>query len=202
MDADQQPRVPLGARGPDDACQRDRRSPRCGHDPEGRGREGHPLHRPAVGTARGEGRPDPPDPRARAAGDEPGYGQHRGDRDGFPAFAGHEPRPCGPRGLSTDEDHSRRWRPPGLPRSRGSESGAGAARSPRASAQQDPWHYSIARMVDACSSAGILPFYGPFGDIHDLEGCDTQFRSASGSDARSRSLHPVQIEIAKRALKP
>ena len=33
--------------------------------------------------------------------------------------------------------------------------------APRATAQQDPWHYSIARMVDACTSAGILPFYGP-----------------------------------------
>src|SRR5437868_7840839 len=29
----------------------------------------------------------------------------------------------------------------------------------RPTAQQDPWHYSIARMVDACTSAGILPFY-------------------------------------------
>ena len=26
--------------------------------------------------------------------------------------------------------------------------------APRATAQQDPWHYSIARMVDACTSAG------------------------------------------------
>ena len=26
--------------------------------------------------------------------------------------------------------------------------------APRASAQQDPWHYSIARMVDACAGAG------------------------------------------------
>jgi malyl-CoA/(S)-citramalyl-CoA lyase len=33
--------------------------------------------------------------------------------------------------------------------------------APRATAQQDPWHYTIARMVDACTSAGILPFYGP-----------------------------------------
>ena len=33
--------------------------------------------------------------------------------------------------------------------------------APRATAQQDPWHYSIARMVDACALAGILPFYGP-----------------------------------------
>src|SRR5476651_2914430 len=37
--------------------------------------------------------------------------------------------------------------------------GAGGA---RASAQQDPWHYTIARMVDACAANGIKPFYGPF----------------------------------------
>ena len=42
--------------------------------------------------------------------------------------------------------------------------------APRATAQQDPWHYSIARMVDACTSAGILPFYGPYGDIKDVAG--------------------------------
>src|SRR5438105_2100086 len=47
--------------------------------------------------------------------------------------------------------------------------------APRRTAQQDPWHYSIARMVDACTSAGILPFYGPYGDIGDVEGCETQF---------------------------
>src|SRR5687768_9809606 len=34
----------------------------------------------------------------------------------------------------------------------------------RASAQQDLWHYTLGRMVDACAAAGILPFYGPFGD--------------------------------------
>src|SRR5918997_703354 len=44
--------------------------------------------------------------------------------------------------------------------------------APRATAQQDPWHYSIARMVDACASAGILPFYGPYGDIKDVAGCE------------------------------
>jgi malyl-CoA/(S)-citramalyl-CoA lyase len=45
----------------------------------------------------------------------------------------------------------------------------GAARQ---SAQQDLWHYSIGRMVDACAAVGILPFYGPFGDIKDVEGCE------------------------------
>src|SRR5215213_7340348 len=40
--------------------------------------------------------------------------------------------------------------------------------APRTSAQQDLWHYSIGRMVDACTSVGALPFYGPFGDIKDV----------------------------------
>src|SRR5437764_1180159 len=40
--------------------------------------------------------------------------------------------------------------------------------APRKTAQQDPWHYSIARMVDACAAVGILPFYGPYGDIRDV----------------------------------
>ena len=75
--------------------------------------------------------------------------------------------------------------------------------APRASAQQDLWHYSIARMVDACTSAGILPFYGPFGDIRDLEGCKTQFRSAFLLGCVGAwSLHPAQIEIAKRVFSP
>src|ERR671914_2609212 len=50
--------------------------------------------------------------------------------------------------------------------------------APRPTAQQDPWHYSIARMVDACTSAGILPYYGPYGDIRDTAGCEAQFRAA------------------------
>src|SRR5436189_1591528 len=48
----------------------------------------------------------------------------------------------------------------------------------RPSYQQDLWHYSIGRMVDACTSVGALPFYGPFGDIRDLDGCEAQFRAA------------------------
>ena len=77
------------------------------------------------------------------------------------------------------------------------------ADAPRASAQQDPWHYSIARMVDACTSAGILPFYGPFGDIKDVEGCETQFRAAFLLGCVGAwSLHPAQIEVAKKVFSP
>jgi malyl-CoA/(S)-citramalyl-CoA lyase len=73
----------------------------------------------------------------------------------------------------------------------------------RATAQQDPWHYSIARMVDACTSAGLLPFYGPYGDIKDTLGCETQFRAAFLLGCVGAwSLHPVQIEIAKKVFSP
>jgi malyl-CoA/(S)-citramalyl-CoA lyase len=75
--------------------------------------------------------------------------------------------------------------------------------APRATAQQDPWHYSIARMVDACAATGILPFYGPFGDIRDVAGCEAQFRAAFLLGCVGAwSLHPVQIEVAKKVFSP
>jgi malyl-CoA/(S)-citramalyl-CoA lyase len=74
---------------------------------------------------------------------------------------------------------------------------------PRASYQQDPWHYSIARMVDACTAVGALPFYGPYGDIKDIEGCETQFRAAFLLGCVGAwSLHPAQIDIAKKVFSP
>jgi malyl-CoA/(S)-citramalyl-CoA lyase len=79
----------------------------------------------------------------------------------------------------------------------------GDPEAPRASAQQDLWHYSIARMVDACTATGILPFYGPFGDIADVAGCEAQFRAAFLMGCVGAwSLHPRQIEIAKRVFSP
>ncbi len=69
--------------------------------------------------------------------------------------------------------------------------------------QQDLWHYTIARMVDACVTAGILPYYGPFGDIGDAVACEDQFRNAYLLGCVGAwSLHPSQIEIAKRVFTP
>ena len=73
----------------------------------------------------------------------------------------------------------------------------------RVSAQQDPWHYTMARMVDACTAMGILPFYGPFGDIKDLAGCEAQFRAAFILGCVGAwSLHPAQIAVAKKVFSP
>ncbi len=74
---------------------------------------------------------------------------------------------------------------------------------PRATYQQDLWHYTVARMVDACQAHGILAFYGPFGDIKDTVACEDQFRNAFLLGCVGAwSLHPVQIDIAKRVFSP
>jgi len=75
--------------------------------------------------------------------------------------------------------------------------------APRQPFQQDLWHYTIARMVDACATFGLLPFYGPFGDIKDVVGCEAQFRNAYLLGCVGAwSLHPAQIDIAKRVFSP
>jgi malyl-CoA/(S)-citramalyl-CoA lyase len=80
---------------------------------------------------------------------------------------------------------------------------ADAASGERASSQQDLWHYTIAKMVDACAATGIKPFYGPFGDFADPHACEAQFRNAFIMGcAGAWSLHPSQIDIAKRVFSP
>ncbi|MFN3857337.1 MAG: HpcH/HpaI aldolase/citrate lyase family protein [Caulobacter sp.] len=74
---------------------------------------------------------------------------------------------------------------------------------PRIAAQQDIWHYTFAKMVDACAAHGIKAFYGPFGAIDDPEACEQQFRNAFLLGcAGAWSLHPSQIDIAKRVFSP
>lgn len=75
--------------------------------------------------------------------------------------------------------------------------------APRTVFQQDLWHYTIARMVDACAMHGILPYYGPFGDIADVVACEDQFRNAFLLGCVGTwTLHPAQIEIGKRVFSP
>jgi malyl-CoA/(S)-citramalyl-CoA lyase len=75
--------------------------------------------------------------------------------------------------------------------------------SARTAYQQDLWHYTMAKMVDACAAAGIKPFYGPFGDFSDPAACEVQFRNAFLMGcAGAWTLHPSQIAIAKRVFSP
>jgi malyl-CoA/(S)-citramalyl-CoA lyase len=73
----------------------------------------------------------------------------------------------------------------------------------RATHQQDLWHYTMGRMVDACVAVGALPFYGPFGAIDDPLACEDQFRNAFLMGCVGAwSLHPSQIDIAKHVFSP
>ena len=132
--------------------------------PKVEGAVGHPLRRPPARPARGEGRARAPDPRPRDPRDRARRGQPRGDRRRQPAHAGHELRPGRPRRLAADEDHARRRRPPRLPRAL-----RPGPRRPRGAARQRPAG-PLALLDRAAWSTparrpGILPFYGPFGDI-------------------------------------
>ncbi len=80
---------------------------------------------------------------------------------------------------------------------------APGSETPRAFAQQDLWHYTLARMVDACAASGIGAFYGPFGDLKDEAGCEAQFRNAFIMGCSGAwSLAPNQIAIARRVFSP
>src|SRR4051794_20246904 len=122
-------------------------------------------------------------------------------------IAGASPRMQGISLGPADLAASRRMK---APRVGGGHPGTGVLAAPagddgaaRPSYQQDLWHYTIGRMVDACAAAGIFPFYGPFGDIRDLEGCEAQFRAAYLMGCVGAwSLHPVQIGIAKKVFSP
>jgi malyl-CoA/(S)-citramalyl-CoA lyase len=61
--------------------------------------------------------------------------------------------------------------------------------------QQDLWHYTIARMVDACATAGILPYWGPFGDIADTVACLETWRP-------SRSCQKARPSSSRRTTRP
>ena len=53
------------------------------------------------------------------------------------------------------------------------------------------------------SPTGCCPYYGPFGDIADTVACEDQFRNAYLLGCVGAwSLHPSQIDIARRVFSP
>jgi malyl-CoA/(S)-citramalyl-CoA lyase len=89
------------------------------------------------------------------------------------------------------------------PRAQSSGGANMGGEKPRGRHQQDLWHYTLAKMVDACAAAGIKAFYGPFGDFSDPAACEAQFRNAFLMGcAGAWTLHPSQVAIAKRVFSP
>ena len=202
VDPGEQPRLAVVPRRPHHARHRDRRQARRDHDPQGRGAGGHPLRRPPARPARGQGRTaaaaaDPRDPR-----DGPRRRQRRGDLRRLAAHAGPLPRPGRPRRQPADEDDPRRRRPSRLRGARRPAIPTTPTRPARRTSRTCGTTRSPAWSTPAWRN-GILPYYGPFGDIKDVVACEDQFRNAYLLGCVGAwSLHPAQIEIAKRVFSP
>src|SRR5205085_9162546 len=122
------------------------------------------------------------------------------DSGGHPDYVGRaDPPPAA--GEVAAEGGRRGATPPGLAGARPPSPASGGGI--RVRHQQDLWHYTIAKMVDACAAAGIKAFYGPFGDFSDPAACEAQFRNAFLMGcAGAWTLHPSQVAIAKRVFSP
>ena len=131
-----------------------------------------------------------------------GVDEPRGHRDCQPAHAGHELRSGRPGRLAAHEDHARRRRAPRLPGDRGPRSRQRRTRRVPAPSRTRGTTRSRAWSTPA-RRPGSCPSTGPYGDIKDVLGCETQFRAAFLLGCVGAwSLHPVQIDIAKKVFSP
>lgn len=67
----------------------------------------------------------------------------------------------------------------------------------------DPWHFALARVANACRAYGLAPIDGPFTNIGDADG----FRAAAVRAAAlgfegKWAIHPSQIEAANEVYTP
>ena len=122
--------------------------------------------------------------------------------DRQPADAGHELRPGRPGRLAAHEDDPRRRRPPRLPRDRGP-----GPRRPRGAARHRP--AGPVALLDRAHGRRLhvgrasCPSTGPTATSRTPQGCETQFRAAFLLGCVGAwSLHPAQIEIAKKVFSP
>jgi malyl-CoA/(S)-citramalyl-CoA lyase len=67
----------------------------------------------------------------------------------------------------------------------------------------DLWHFSTARIANACRAFGLLPIDGPFSVIGDMEGlrAATKRAGALGFEGKM-AIHPSQIETIHEVLTP
>jgi malyl-CoA/(S)-citramalyl-CoA lyase len=67
----------------------------------------------------------------------------------------------------------------------------------------DLWHFSMARIANACRAYGLTPIDGPFSLIRDLDGLRAAARRAGalGFDGKM-AIHPSQIETIHEVMTP
>ena len=67
----------------------------------------------------------------------------------------------------------------------------------------DLWHFSMARMANACRAFGLMPIDGAFSAISDTEGLRAATRRAGALGFEGKlAIHPSQIEVIHEVLTP
>lgn len=67
----------------------------------------------------------------------------------------------------------------------------------------DPWHFALARVVNACRAKGLTPVDGPFTNIADPDGFKAAtLRAAALGYEGKWAIHPTQIETANAVFSP
>jgi malyl-CoA/(S)-citramalyl-CoA lyase len=67
----------------------------------------------------------------------------------------------------------------------------------------DLWHFSMARIANACRAYGLMPIDGPFSVIGDSEGLRAATRRAGALGFEGKmAIHPSQIETIHEVLTP
>jgi malyl-CoA/(S)-citramalyl-CoA lyase len=67
----------------------------------------------------------------------------------------------------------------------------------------DLWHFSTARIANACRAFGLIPIDGPFSVIADIEGLRAATRRAGALGFEGKmAIHPTQIETIHEVLTP
>lgn len=67
----------------------------------------------------------------------------------------------------------------------------------------DPWHFALARVANACHANGLVPVDGPFTNIADPDGFKAAtLRSAALGFEGKWAIHPSQIETANEVFSP
>jgi malyl-CoA/(S)-citramalyl-CoA lyase len=69
--------------------------------------------------------------------------------------------------------------------------------------RNDPWHFALAKIANACRAFGKRPIDGPYTDFKDLAGFRASARRAAALGFEGKwALHPSQVELANEAFTP
>jgi malyl-CoA/(S)-citramalyl-CoA lyase len=67
----------------------------------------------------------------------------------------------------------------------------------------DMWHFAMSRIVMAARANGLRPVDGPFGDVSDPDGFESQARRSAALGFEGKwAIHPSQIDLANREFSP